>query len=117
MHRYVQIAHSMLKDGFSGLIQKDGQDFDGDGFGAMRAHEMHIPLQWLYEQHPRNNSQIIWETMELMIEGSAEASSDWRTFWVKGVYPEVTYTPRNEPFKDLFNHGVNMAEGIAQVQY
>ncbi|KAI2782363.1 hypothetical protein F4815DRAFT_492159 [Daldinia loculata] len=112
MHRYVQIAHSMLKDGFSGLIQKDGQDFDGDGFGAMRAHEMHIPLQWLYEQHPRNNSQIIWETMELMIEGSAEASSDWRTFWVKGVYPEVTYTPRNEPFKDLFNHGVNMAEGL-----
>ncbi|KAI1093496.1 hypothetical protein F5B19DRAFT_449596 [Rostrohypoxylon terebratum] len=112
MHRYIQIANSMLKDGFAGLIEKEGQDYDGDGFGAMRAHEMHIPLQWLYENHPRNSSQLIWETMELMIEGSVAANSDWRTYWVKGVYPEVTYTPRNEPFKDLFNHGVNMAEGL-----
>ncbi|OTB02290.1 hypothetical protein M426DRAFT_197774 [Hypoxylon sp. CI-4A] len=112
MHRYIQLAHSMLKDDFNGLIEKDGQDFDGDGFGAMRAHEMHIPLQWLYEQYPRNNSQIIWETMELMIEGGVQADSDWRTYWVKGVYPEVTYTPRDTPYKDLFNHGVNMAEGL-----
>ncbi|KAI1409690.1 hypothetical protein F5Y13DRAFT_203084 [Hypoxylon sp. FL1857] len=112
MHRYIQIAHSMLKDNFTGLIEKPGEDYDGDGFGAMRAHEMHIPLQWLYENHPRNNSQLIWETMELMIDGSVAASSDWRTYWVKGVYPEVTYTPRNEPFKELFNHGVNMAEGL-----
>lgn len=102
----------MLKNNFTGLIQQEGQDIDNDGFGPMRAHEMHIPLQWLYENHPRNNSQLIWETMELMIEGSVKASSDWRTFWVKGVYPEVTYTPRNEPYKGLFNHGVNMAEGL-----
>lgn len=112
MHKYIQLAHSMLKDNFTGLIQKEGQDFDGDGFGAMRAHEMHIPLQWLYEKHPRNNSQIIWETMELMIEGGAQANSDWRKYWVKGVYPEVTYTPRDQPYDELFNHGVNMAEGL-----
>ncbi|KAI0175984.1 hypothetical protein GGR52DRAFT_339335 [Hypoxylon sp. FL1284] len=112
MHKYVQLAHSMLQDNFTGLIQKEGQDFDASGFGPMRAHEMHIPLQWLYEEHPRNNSRIIWETMELMIEGSAQANSDWRKFWVRGVYPEVTYTPRNEPYDDLFNHGVNMAEGL-----
>ncbi|KAI1142865.1 hypothetical protein F5Y05DRAFT_366465 [Hypoxylon sp. FL0543] len=112
MHRYIPLAHSMLKDNFTGLIEKPGEDYDGDGFGAMRAHEMHIPLQWLYENHPRNNSQLIWETMELMIDGSVAAASDWRTYWVKGVYPEVTYTPRNEPFKSLFNHGVNMAEGL-----
>lgn len=112
IHRYIQIAHSMLKNNFTGLIEKEGEDYDGDGFGAMRAHEMHIPLQWLYENHPRNNSQLIWETMELMINGSVAAASDWRTYWVKGVYPEVTYTPRNEPFKGLFNHGVNMAEGL-----
>ncbi|KAI2633742.1 hypothetical protein GGS26DRAFT_61096 [Hypomontagnella submonticulosa] len=112
MHRYVQLVHSMLKDDYAGLIPKEGQDYDESGFGPMRAHEMHIPLQWLYEEYPRNNSQIIWETMELMINGSTAAASDWRTFWVKGVYPEVTYTPRNEPYKDLFNHGVNMAEGL-----
>lgn len=116
MHRYVQLVHSMLKDDYAGLIPKEGQDYDESGFGPMRAHEMHIPLQWLYEEYPRNNSQIIWETMELMINGSTAAASDWRTFWVKGVYPEVTYTPRNEPYKDLFNHGVNMAEGNLPMQ-
>ncbi|KAI1106684.1 hypothetical protein F4804DRAFT_300176 [Jackrogersella minutella] len=114
MHRYIQIANSMLKDGFAGLIEKPGQDYDGDGFGPMRAHEMHIPLQWLYENYPRNNSDLIWETMELMIEGSVAGNSDWRTYWVKGVYPEVTYAPRDPslPYKSLFNHGVNMAEGL-----
>ncbi|KAH9999568.1 hypothetical protein F4779DRAFT_160970 [Xylariaceae sp. FL0662B] len=112
MHQYIELAHSMLKDNFTGLIPKDGDVFDGDGFGPIRAHEMHIPLQWLYEKYPRDNGQVIWETMELMIEGSAKYNSDWRTFWVKGVYPEVTYAPRNQPYDDLFNHGVNMAEGL-----
>ncbi|KAI5867086.1 hypothetical protein GGS23DRAFT_603201 [Durotheca rogersii] len=112
MHRYVQLAHSMLKDNFTGLIPKQGDEFDGSGWGPMRAHEMHIPLQWLYEEHPRNNSQIIWETLELMIEGSAKAGADWRTYWVKGVYPEVIYDPQHPPYHRLFNHGVNVAEGL-----
>ncbi|CAJ2500901.1 Uu.00g037540.m01.CDS01 [Anthostomella pinea] len=112
MHRYVNLAHSMLQNNFTGLLPKANDSFDGDGFGPARAHEMHIPLQWLYERYPRNNSQVIWETMELMIEGSTVFGVDWRNFWVPGVYPEVTYTPREQPYTWLFNHGVNMAEGL-----
>ncbi|KAI1083366.1 hypothetical protein F5B20DRAFT_529738 [Whalleya microplaca] len=112
MHRYVNLAHSMLKDNFTGLIAKADDEFDPDGFGPIRAHEMHIPLGWLYENYPRNNSQVIWETMELMIEGSTQNKNDWRTFWVKGVYPEVTYAPRNQSYSSLFNHAVNVAEGL-----
>jgi hypothetical protein len=48
MHQYVELAHSMLKDNFTGLVPKEGDVFDGDGFGPARAHEMqyafHIPL-------------------------------------------------------------------------
>lgn len=31
---------------------------------------VHIPIQWLLENHPKNNSALLWETMELMIEGN-----------------------------------------------
>ncbi|KAI0021025.1 duf1680 domain-containing protein [Xylariomycetidae sp. FL0641] len=112
MHRYVGLAHSMLQNNFTGLIAKEGDVFDGDGFGPARAHEMHIPLQWLLEQHPRNNSQVLWETMELMIEGATKFGVDWRDFWVPGVYPEVVYAPQDQSYTWLFTHGVNMAEGL-----
>ncbi|KAI1341439.1 duf1680 domain-containing protein [Xylariaceae sp. FL0016] len=112
MHTYIQLAHSMLQNNFTGLIPKADDVFDGDGFGPARAHEMHIPLQWLYETHPKNNSQVIWDTMNLMIEGATKFGTDWRNYWVEGVYPEVVYDPQNQPYPWLFNHGVNMAEGL-----
>ncbi|KAI0408873.1 duf1680 domain-containing protein [Xylaria palmicola] len=112
MHRYTELAHSMLKDNFTGLIPKQGDVFDGSGWGPARAHEMHIPLQWLYENHPQNNSDLIWETMELMIQGSTTFGVDWRNFFVEGTFPAVVYAPRNQEYSWLFTHGVNLAEAI-----
>ncbi|KAI9667654.1 MAG: hypothetical protein M1821_000471 [Bathelium mastoideum] len=112
MHRYVTLAHSMLQNNYTGLIAHGNDTFDTAGWGVGRSHEMHIPLQWLYERYPRNNSQIIWETMELMIDGGVVWGADWRTFWVDGVYPPVYYdtTPYNLSW--VFLHGVNEAEGL-----
>ncbi|CZR56508.1 uncharacterized protein PAC_06397 [Phialocephala subalpina] len=112
MHRYVILAHSMLQNNYTGLIVHGNDTFDTAGFGVGRTHEMHIPLQWLYEKYPRNNSQVIWETMELMIAGGVSWGADWRDFWVEGVYPTVLYdsTPYNLSW--VFIHGVNMAEGL-----
>ncbi|KAH9902298.1 hypothetical protein F4778DRAFT_118534 [Xylariomycetidae sp. FL2044] len=112
MHRYVQLIHPMLQDNFTGLIPTEGDVFDTDGWGATRAHEMHIPLQWLYENYPRNNTEIIWDTMDLMIQGATLWEVDWRDFWVPGVYPEVVYAPQQQEYKWLFTHAVNMAEGL-----
>ncbi|KUJ21209.1 duf1680 domain-containing protein [Mollisia scopiformis] len=112
MHRYVVLAHSMLRNNFTGLIVHGNDTFDTAGFGVGRTHEMHIPLQWLYEKYPRNNSQIIWETMELMIAGGVSWGADWRTFWVEGVYPTVLYDTTPYDLSWVFIHGVNMAEGL-----
>ncbi|KAI1176199.1 duf1680 domain-containing protein [Nemania sp. FL0916] len=112
MHRYILLAHSMLEDNFTGLIPKPDDVFDGSGWGAARAHEMHISLQWLYENHPKNNSEIIWDTMDLMIQGNVKFGVDWRTYFVKGTFPEVVYAPRNQSYSWLFNHGVNLAEAV-----
>lgn len=113
MHRYVELAHSMLQDNYTGLLVHGDDVFDTAGFGVGRTHEYHIPLQWLYENYPRNNSKIIWETMELMIDGGVLWGADWRTYFVEGVYPEVYYdgiTPWNLSW--VFLHGVNHAEGL-----
>lgn len=112
MHRYIEVAHSMLQNNFTGLVPKPGDVFDGDGWGAARAHEMHIPIQWLYENHPKNNSALLWETMELMIEGNSAFGVDWRNYFVEGTFPEVVYAPREQDYPWLFNHAVNLAEGI-----
>ncbi|KAI0391786.1 duf1680 domain-containing protein [Xylariaceae sp. FL0594] len=112
MHRYVELAHDMLRDNFTGLIPKEGDVFDGSGWGPARAHEMHIPLQWLYENYPKNNSQVILDTMSLMIKGSTTFGVDWRTFFVEGTFPEVVYAPKDQAYPWLFTHGVNLAEAI-----
>ncbi|KAI1428144.1 duf1680 domain-containing protein [Xylaria sp. FL1777] len=112
MHQYIELVHSMLQDNFTGLVPKTGDVFDGDGWGPARAHELHIPLQWLYENHPKNNSDLIWETMDLMIEGNTVFGVDWRNFFVKGTFPEVVYAPRDQAYSWLFTHGVNLAEAI-----
>ncbi|KAI0818297.1 duf1680 domain-containing protein [Xylaria sp. FL0064] len=112
MHRYIELVHTMLQNNFTGLVPKAGDVFDGDGWGPARAHEMHIPLQWLYENHPQNNSDLIWETMDLMIQGSTTFGTDWRSFFVQDIFPEVVYAPRDQSYSWLFTHGVNLAEAI-----
>ncbi|KAI1415896.1 hypothetical protein F5Y13DRAFT_206837 [Hypoxylon sp. FL1857] len=112
MHRYVVLAHSMLKNNYTGLLVHGNDTFDTAGFGVGRTHEMHIPMQWLLERYPRNNSQILWEIMDLMIDGGVLWGADWRTFWTDRSYPKVLYETTPFELSWVFIHGVNMAEGL-----
>lgn len=64
----------MLKQNFTGLIEQatEGDDFDPWGFGTSRTQELPLSLQWLYEKYPSNQSELIWETMELMFAGGGK---------------------------------------------
>ncbi|XRM42803.1 hypothetical protein ABZX51_006017 [Aspergillus tubingensis] len=111
MHKFTILAHSMLKDNFTGLIENTtlGDEFDPYGFGLARTHELPMSLQWLYENYPRNNSEVIWETIELMFAGGVAGGKDWTTFFVEGVFPTL-----GTPYitTSSFTHGVNLAEGL-----
>ena len=108
MHKYVNLAHEMLKNNFTGLLNRDkeGDVFDQRGFGVSRSHEYHIPLQWLYERYPRNNTERIWEMMELMIRGSEIWGADWRTVWTEEAYPKIWSEDSDWPLSWVFLHGV-----------
>lgn len=109
MHRFTKLVRSMLKDNFTGLLQDKSQEdnFDPFGFGLSRTHELPISLMWLYENHPRDNGDVILETIDLMFEGGRVGGRDWTKFFVKGVFPE------DANFKTSgFTHGVNLAQGL-----
>ncbi|ORY15936.1 duf1680 domain-containing protein [Clohesyomyces aquaticus] len=112
MHRYVVLAHSMLKNNFTGLLVHGNDTFDTAGFGVGRTHEMHIPLQWLLERYPKNNTGILRETMALMIDGGVVWGADWRTFWTEEAYPKIYLENSTYDLSWVFLHGVNMAEGL-----
>ncbi|KIM98411.1 hypothetical protein OIDMADRAFT_56776 [Oidiodendron maius Zn] len=111
MHRFTILLNSMLRNNFTGLIEQhsEGDDFDPWGFGTSRTHELPVSLQWLYDNYPSNNSDLIWETMELMFAGGRQAGRDWTRFFVEGVFPTLG-TPNI--VTSGFTHGVNLAEGL-----
>jgi len=112
MHKFVAIAHDMLVDNFTGFIQQPGDNFDPWGFGTARAHELSTTLQWLYEEHPDGQEDIIWETMNLMWAGAKVKNREWDQFFVDGVFPKTGTPEYPIPSLNSFMHGVNMAQGI-----
>ncbi|CAL5874729.1 uncharacterized protein PFLUO_LOCUS9030 [Penicillium psychrofluorescens] len=111
MHKFVTLAHTMLQANFTGLIEDkaEGDDFDPYGFGLMRTHELPISFMWLLDNHPRDNSKVIREAIELMFAGGRQGNGDWTTFFVEGVFPT-----QGTPYIETpgFAHGVNLAEGL-----
>ncbi|KAH9211322.1 hypothetical protein DL95DRAFT_437274 [Leptodontidium sp. 2 PMI_412] len=111
MHKFVALTHSMLQNNFTGLLQQksEADNFDPYGFGVSRTHELPISLMWLYEHYPRNNSEMILETINLMFEGGKQGGRDWTMFFVDGVFPKQG----TGTFKTSgFTHGVNLAQGL-----
>ncbi|KAI6914787.1 hypothetical protein KC318_g461 [Hortaea werneckii] len=108
MHSYVKLTHRMLSNNFTGFLPHADDTFDPYRFGVSRAHEYSLSLQWLYENHPRNQSDTIWEVMVLMWEGASIADSDWRTFFTEQNF--TIGASGAEPKK--IEHGVTLAEGL-----
>ncbi|GAB7354591.1 hypothetical protein MBLNU459_g5034t1 [Dothideomycetes sp. NU459] len=109
MVRFVQLAHTMLQNNYTGYIQQPGDNFDPYGFGLARAHELSTSLQWLYEQDVGDAAaSVIWDTMDLMWAGAVNAKKDWTKFFVVGTFPTGS---SQHPAGSNLEHGVNLAEG------
>jgi hypothetical protein len=73
---------------------------------------MMISLQWLVEHDPRNDTSILFESMQYLLD-EAYSWSDWYTeanyiFDDLETYPNQTYANNNYPLV----HGVNVGQGL-----
>ncbi|KAJ7876089.1 hypothetical protein B0H14DRAFT_2714547 [Mycena olivaceomarginata] len=90
-HRFVPLANAMLKAG-------NGTD----EWAATRWEDFVYVLQWLYDNHPNEQEDLLLETMHL----SKLSGIPWEL-----VFSEEPKNSEN-PFPELSWHGVNMAEGL-----
>lgn len=103
MQTFVNLMHSMLVENI-GLTQI---------WGRARYPDMLISLQWLYENYPEGNEEVLLETMYLL----QSRSYDWSGYWTVGsfIFADLdTVQPPVEGPSPLFpfTHGVNAAQGL-----
>ncbi|KAK7057653.1 phosphoribosyltransferase-like protein [Favolaschia claudopus] len=108
LHRFVPLANSMLKAG-------NGTD----EWAATRWEDFVYVLQWLYENHPNGQEDLLLETMHL----SKLSGIPWELVFSEKVGSKIYVgnplpcllalaEKLENPFPELSWHGVNMAEGL-----
>ena len=103
MYSFINLMHSMLIDNVG---------FD-QVWGQVRYQDMLITLQWLLENFPQGNEQILMETMYLL----QYRGLDWSSWWTNGTFIFDDLDSVQPPITDLspeyaFVHGVNAAQGL-----
>lgn len=114
MHRFGALVNSMLADNYTGFLYHDGDEFPEGGteWGLSRAQDLMVPMQWLVDYHPRNNTQVLVGNMRYLYE----AGLNWDYFYRADVFPRGEVDLLNQTFYNAlpweYFHGVNMGEGL-----
>ena len=103
MHSFVNLMNTML-------ISNVGLH---EIWGKVRYQDMLIALQWLYENHPAGNQQILLETMHLL----HYRGFHWSSWWNNDTFIFADLDTVQPPITDrspeyAFVHGVNAAQGL-----
>jgi len=112
MHKYVGLVNKMLKNNYTGYLYQPGDvipEFD-HSWGRVRVQDMLISLQWLMENDPQDQMEIIKENMDYLID----ARMPWDDWYQDGVYfkQDISTLPQSvwDPFYP-YEHGVNVGQG------
>ncbi|KAI9667208.1 MAG: hypothetical protein M1821_000021 [Bathelium mastoideum] len=119
LHRYFELMNSMLLNNGTGYVFQgsvSGEMDQGDfQWGQVRVQDQIISLQWLYENFPLNNSQLLLDNIGMLINSSISFAD----YWVPGVFiTEDLYDVYGTgDGGDLFPyfHGVNVGQGLKQL--
>lgn len=100
LHKFVALANSMLKN---------GEGLNDGGWAKTRWEDFVITLQWLYDNHPDGNEDLLLETMKLL----KWTGDPWEEVFSAQYFPTGPTEDLQNPFDlPLVWHGVNMAEGL-----
>lgn len=117
LHRFTTLMHSMLADNYTGYIYHEGDQLDEGDFqwGRVRSQDMMITLQWLYEKHPGNQSQVLFDNMNFLHNGSL-AWEDWydnAAYFGQGIENDLYTVSDNITVPNYpYEHGVNVGQGM-----
>lgn len=97
LHKFVKLANTMLHNG-TGL----------EDWARTRWEDFVITLQWLYDDYPDGNEDILLDTMEML----KYTGDPWEDVFEEQYFPTGPVENLENPFPELTWHGVNMAEGL-----
>ncbi|KAK3614256.1 hypothetical protein LTR56_027374 [Elasticomyces elasticus] len=117
LHRFTQLMHDMLAQNYTGYLYHEGDKLsaDDDSWGRVRSQDMMITLQWLYEYHPGNQSQVLLDNMKYL-HNQGLNWEDWyneAAYFGQGMNKDLNtlrldLTTINYPYE----HGVNVGQGL-----
>ncbi|KAF9255860.1 hypothetical protein L218DRAFT_883135, partial [Marasmius fiardii PR-910] len=101
LHKFVKLANTMLRNG-EGV----------DKWAETRWEDFVVTLQWLFDKHPRGQEELLVDTMRRL----KWSGTPWEKVFSQNAGRNLTALVVEDipnPFgKDLYWHGVNMAEGL-----
>ena len=113
MQKFQVIMNTMLAKNYTGFWYHTGDKFEAGAteWGITRAHDLMIPLLWLYEHHPANLSETIMQNLNYLYTGG----KNWDWWFQEGVFPKGDLESLNATFYGdywYYEHGVNMGQGL-----
>ena len=104
--KYMNLTNSMLHDNGTGFTDC-ASDLDCS-WGQARIHDQIMTIQWMLDNHPSDQDDLLWDTMRLF-DGPSKV--DWISWYDSMEYPQVVTnaTTANPDFPYL--HGVNVGQG------
>ncbi|KAI9797125.1 MAG: hypothetical protein M1833_005640 [Piccolia ochrophora] len=99
LRNFVKLTNSMLNDDFKGLVE----------WGKARAYDMVLALQWMHENDPGCDTELTFDTMELLSKGAW----DWQKFFSEEQFPkgDMDKLPSDGIPPGLL-HVVNLGQGL-----
>lgn len=121
LHKYTTLMHAMLEANGTGYINQGPPlklSADNWSWGRVRSQDMIMTLQWLYEKHPGNMSDVLLNSMKLLHRYGLNWE-DWyneAAYFGRGLDEDLNLLPfdltdNNYPFE----HGVNVGQGLKAV--
>jgi hypothetical protein len=113
LRKYLDLAHSMLKNNGTGYLGAHGDVLSDEdhGWGRVRAADMMITLQWLVEHdQDGGQKQKHLETMDMLRSGML----DWADWYNNHYIPKDFSQLPEDALKPYFpwTHGVNVGQGL-----
>ncbi|KAH8748693.1 hypothetical protein F5882DRAFT_454822 [Hyaloscypha sp. PMI_1271] len=97
LYKFLELSRTMLADNYLGYIGRNDSKFDYH-WGITRSQDMILSLQWLHDNYPEGNEQLLLDAY----------------FYSEAVFPKKDLDIDPPADEDLFwyYHGVNSAMGL-----